>query len=157
MFTIRIWLFYNITFIPETSIIINSNTYFQMIDKCFQCNVYHFCFVFFPTENQVMSDGEQDLPPDVVPIPSPPPRYHINMQIICDPSLIFKSYFCQMALMGWHFCLFIKYWRGYTTKVWRNVCKPDWLCVNAKSVSLIDCVWMQRVNVCCECTNVWLF
>ncbi len=75
-----------------------------------------------------MSDGEQDLPPDVVPIPSPPPRYGINLQIICDPSLIFESYFCQMALLVDIF-VYLSSIGGVTPQK-----------IGGMYVSLIDCV-----------------
>lgn len=60
-------------------------------------STHHLVSTFYPTENQVMSDNDQDMPPDVVPLPAPPRRWDwcFFLERIAIPSWPSRSIHCS--------------------------------------------------------------
>ena len=59
--------------------------------------------VFSDPENQVMSDEEDNLPGDIVPLPSPPQRWVVVC--ICSP-MVLTCYLRQVAESFGHYFFF---------------------------------------------------
>ena len=72
------------------------------VHATFTCLIMKIKHVSLLTENQIMSDGEQDLPDDIMPLPPPPDRY---VRVVIRMNVVVTVVIHVVMHVGIHACL----------------------------------------------------